>query len=113
MCAPSSVGAIEPVGMTNASTMNARKTKARMKATRIDSSVSLMLLSLTCGRAEVGCGCVMRQGMLREVCGWAKRGNHQTIATTSGETLFSTVFMLGRRSLMGISRLVEDVATMQ
>ena len=41
MCAPSSVGAIEPVGMTKASTMKARKTKARMKATRIDSTVSL------------------------------------------------------------------------
>src|SRR6185503_19333500 len=43
MCAPSRVGAIEPVGMTNASTTNARKMKARMKATRIDSSVSFTL----------------------------------------------------------------------
>src|SRR2546428_14175043 len=40
MGAPSSVGAIEPVGMTNASTTKARKMNARMKATRIDSTVS-------------------------------------------------------------------------
>src|SRR4051794_31740733 len=46
MCAPSSVGAIEPVGMTNASTTYARKMKARMNATRIDSMVSLMFPSL-------------------------------------------------------------------
>jgi hypothetical protein len=38
--APSSVGAIEPVGMTNASTTNVRKMNARMKAIRIDSTVS-------------------------------------------------------------------------
>src|SRR5947209_787898 len=38
--APIRVGPIEPVGMTKASTTNARKTKARMKATRIDSIVS-------------------------------------------------------------------------
>src|SRR6266700_2913561 len=36
---------MEPVGMTNASTTNARKMNARMKATRIDSTVSLTLLS--------------------------------------------------------------------
>src|SRR4051794_36520839 len=41
MWAPSSVGAIDPVGMTNASTTNARKMKARMNATRMDSIVSL------------------------------------------------------------------------
>ena len=45
MWRPSSVGAIDPVGMTNASTMNARKTNARMNATRIDSIVSLTLPS--------------------------------------------------------------------
>jgi hypothetical protein len=45
MCAPSRVGAIEPVGMTNASTTKARKMNARMNATRIDSIVSLTLLS--------------------------------------------------------------------
>src|SRR5829696_7883960 len=45
MCAPSSVGAMEPVGMTNASTTKARKMKARMNATRIDSTVSLALPS--------------------------------------------------------------------
>src|SRR5688572_2629489 len=50
MCAPSSVGAIEPVGMTNASTTNARKMNARMNATRMDSTVSLMFPS-GCGRA--------------------------------------------------------------
>src|SRR6476646_2199357 len=45
MCAPINVGAIDPVGMTNASTMNARNTNARMNATRIDSIVSLTLPS--------------------------------------------------------------------
>src|SRR5687767_15315859 len=45
MCAPRSVGAIDPVGMTKASTTNARKMNARMKATRIDSIVSLTLPS--------------------------------------------------------------------
>src|SRR5215207_7160312 len=40
MCAPSSVGAIDPVGITNASTTNARKMNARMNAIRIDSIVS-------------------------------------------------------------------------
>src|SRR6478752_6775853 len=40
-----SVGAIDPVGITNASTTNARKTNARINATRIDSIVSLMLVS--------------------------------------------------------------------
>src|SRR5438132_6532280 len=42
-----SVGAIEPVGMTNASTTNARKTNASTKATRIDSIVSLTLVSVS------------------------------------------------------------------
>src|SRR3954471_9641927 len=54
MCAPSSVGAMEPVGMTKASTVNARKMNARMNATRIDSSVSLTLLSLGCDGEWVG-----------------------------------------------------------
>src|SRR4051812_13817989 len=45
MCAPSSVGAIDPVGMTNASTTNARKMNAKMNATRIDSIVSLTFVS--------------------------------------------------------------------
>src|SRR5687767_5287885 len=45
MCAPRSVGAIDPDGMTNASTTNARKMNARMNATRIDSTVSLALPS--------------------------------------------------------------------
>src|SRR4051812_3507409 len=40
MWAPSRVGAIDPVGITNASTTNARKMNARMNAIRIDSSVS-------------------------------------------------------------------------
>src|SRR5687768_16422051 len=62
MCAPSSVGAIEPVGMTNASTTNARKMKARMNATRIDSTVSLTLPSW-CGCAG---GCA---GVATESCG--------------------------------------------
>ena len=35
---------MDPVGMTNASTTNARKMNARMKATRIDSIVSLTLV---------------------------------------------------------------------
>src|SRR4051812_25239064 len=62
MCAPRSVGAIDPVGMTNASTTNARKTNARMKATRIDSIVSLMLPSWcpewagSAGRADLPVG---------------------------------------------------------
>ena len=41
-CAPYSVGAIDPVGITNASTTNARNTNARIKATTIDSIVSLI-----------------------------------------------------------------------
>src|SRR5262249_13490065 len=45
MCAPSSVGAIDPVGITNASTTNPRKMNARINATRIASTVSLMLPS--------------------------------------------------------------------
>src|SRR5690242_3442200 len=40
MCAPRSVVAIEPVGMTKASTTKARNTNARMKAIRMDSMVS-------------------------------------------------------------------------
>src|SRR5215204_5623620 len=55
MCAPSSVGAIEPVGMTNASTTNPRKMNARMNAIRIDSIVSLMLPSLV---SSVFAGCL-------------------------------------------------------
>src|SRR5437868_14699278 len=54
MWAPSSVGAIEPVGMTNASTTNARKMNARMNATRIDSSVSFTLLSRTADTGLTG-----------------------------------------------------------
>src|SRR3954454_21436429 len=53
MCAPISGGAIDPVGMTNASTTNARKTNARIKATRIDSIVSLMFPSGWGGGAGV------------------------------------------------------------
>src|SRR6476660_8563494 len=56
MCAPSSVGAIEPVGMTNASTTKARKMNARMKATMIDSIVSLMFASLLSVEAFAGAG---------------------------------------------------------
>src|SRR3982751_2615792 len=58
MCAPSSVGAIEPVGMTNASTTNARKTNARMNAIRIDSIVSLTPFPVeidASGGGAVGC----------------------------------------------------------
>src|SRR4051812_21770842 len=51
MCAPISVGAIEPVGMTNASTTNARNTNARMNAIRIDSIVSFTPPSCLLGEA--------------------------------------------------------------
>src|SRR5438105_15623690 len=46
MCAPMSVGAIEPVGITNASTTNVRKMNASTNSIRIDSIVSLMFVSL-------------------------------------------------------------------
>jgi hypothetical protein len=39
-CAPFSVGAIDPVGITNASASNARNSSASVKATTIDSIVS-------------------------------------------------------------------------
>src|SRR5262245_36434579 len=45
MWAPSRVVAMEPVGITKASTTKARKMKARMKAMRMDSMVSLTELS--------------------------------------------------------------------
>ena len=40
MFLPNNVGAIEPVGMTNASAMKVRKSNASTKANAIDSSVS-------------------------------------------------------------------------
>lgn len=46
--------AIEPVGMTKASTMKARKTKAKMKATTIDSSVSAIPSMVGLEPDEVG-----------------------------------------------------------
>src|SRR4051794_36317080 len=40
LCRPSSVGAIDPVGMTNASATNPRKNSPRITAIAIDSTVS-------------------------------------------------------------------------
>src|SRR5258706_11092719 len=59
MCAPSSVVAIDPVGITNASTTNARNTNARIKAIRIDSMVSFtplpVVIAASAAGGAVGC----------------------------------------------------------
>src|SRR2546427_12304484 len=78
MCAPSSVGAIEPEGITNASTTNARKTKARMKATRIDSIVSL-IFSFSGGAAVLAAGAGDGGGV---TTGGMKRGGEPDAAGT-------------------------------
>src|SRR5262249_52335943 len=99
----SSVDAIDPVGMTKASTTKARKIKARMKATRMDSRVSLTLLAsvspalprragaggLIAGVGGVGgavAGCVM-QPIVREGSAPVKEGTKEWSARPRPEVV--------------------------
>src|SRR5580658_1395331 len=49
LCSPSKVGAIDPVGMTNASASNVRNKNASTKAMAIDSMVSRKPSFMACG----------------------------------------------------------------
>src|SRR3954468_10553305 len=92
MCAPSRVGAIDPVGMTNASTTKARNTNARMNATRIDSSVSLTLdAAVGAGfSADAVIGIAAGAGRLGGGAGEERAASVGMVANRSGQSAQTT-----------------------